>query len=363
MEIRGSGTSVPTLVAGIKKTIFFAYSTKYVSENLQAVRNKIVVFNDVAANESDWKLVENAGACAILLRAAVSFSIYSIFERAGGYSGKPAVNIPVAYVTNEDVDLMGRLITSGKMSSCTALIIFFRSHEVSYFPGGKVRLCINLQQILTNSVSRNVVGELEGMEKSDEIVIISGHADTWDLSQGAQDDGIGLMLSYEVSKVLQKLQLVPKRTIRTVFWTGDEFGVFGAKHYVKRNQAELPKISSALIADAGCFKPSGFTFGGTVEYGCIISEILKLLKNGINATVQRSAFKELASDTDPFFHKGIPVAIMDGDTKKNKYYFYHHTPADTMSVVNSRKLDKCLALYATTAYVIADMKNMMPKVI
>jgi len=234
---------------------------------------------------------------------------------------------------------------------------------------------MNLQQSLSVTPSRNVIGDYRGRAKPEEIVVVSGHADSWDLSQGATDDGIGVVMSYQVPRIFQKLRLIPKRTIRTIFWTGEEFGGIGAKQYVKNHKEELGKYSTVLEADFGCFHTRGYTFSGPGKYGCILDQVMRLLgdelgllklsqvdgKKNVNEHPKKIP-NSLTTDIREFFLEGIPGANLNGDTDDtHKYFWYHHTQADTIGAVDTKLLDKCMALYATTAYVMADLDDMMPR--
>ena len=217
---------------------------------------------------------------------------------------------------------------------------------------------------MTTATSRNIMGDLPGKSKPNEFVLVAGHSDSW-YSQGAQDDGVGIVTAMLVPKLLKKLNLIPKRTLRSVLFTGEEEGAFGSAAYVKAHSSELSRYSAIIEADLGCFKVFGYYFAKTTsQFGCILYEIMKLQQSNIGAKVLNAtgtSFSEISTDIYEFISKGVPGANLVGDDEKQRYFWYHHTLADTMSVVNSDLLDRCLAFVATTVYILADLKDMVPR--
>ena len=122
-----------------------------------------------------------------------------------------------------------------------------------------MKLSMTIINSVTSPSSRNVMGDYQGKTKPQEIVVVSGHVDGWS-SEASQDDGVGVILSLEVPRLLKKMNLNPKRTIRSVFWTSEEMGLLGSMAYVKAHKAELANYSAMLEADLGCFKPMGYLF-------------------------------------------------------------------------------------------------------
>lgn len=188
------------------------------------------------------------------------------------------------------------------------------------------------------------------------MVILSGHLDSWDVGQGAMDDGGGAFISYMAPYVIRDLGLRPKRTIRAVLWTGEEVGLRGSLAYSKTHEHELDNFSIVLESDEGTFNPTGLSFTGGNEAACILQEILKLSKS-LNATTVETP--DSGSDTTIFEQLGLPAASL---TVEDKHYFnYHHSNGDTMTVENPDELDKCLVFWTVTAYVIADLSIMLPR--
>ena len=142
-------------------------------------------------------------------------------------------------------------------------------------------------------------------------------------------------------------------------------GLFGAASYTKAHAAELSRYSAIIEADKGCFKVMGFYFPKiTSQLGCILYEIMKLQEKTIGAkalNITENTLSAFPTDAYEFTRLGVPGADMIGDDEKQRYYWYHHTLADTVSVVNSEQLDRCLAFVATTVYILADLTDMVPR--
>lgn len=203
--------------------------------------------------------------------------------------------------------------------------------------------------------SRNTFGQLTGSTLPDDIVIVSGHIDSWDVGQGVQDDGAAVVMSVLVITLLKSLGLTPQRTIQAVGWTSEENGLIGAQGYVQQHLEEINagKIAAAIESDYGLFEPLGYDYAGSQHGACVIQEILKLFE-GMNFT------KFVKSDrvgTDISLISDLNVPTLNFVTNSDKLWWYHHADSDTMSAVNSDELDKCLAVYAASAYVIADLSQ------
>lgn len=205
--------------------------------------------------------------------------------------------------------------------------------------------------------SRNVVGDIIGREIVDEQVIISAHIDSWDVGVGAMDDGGGVVITMLTGELLKSLGLHPRRTLRTILWTGEEVGLVGAAAYLEKHKMELGNISVLLESDAATFQPLGLGFAGSEAGGCIIREVAKLL-TPLNASDYQT-FTKISSDVDVFIPHGVPAISLR--TNLSRRYWYHHTEADTLTVEDSKELDFCLATWAVSAYVLADISTSIPR--
>jgi carboxypeptidase Q len=250
--------------------------------------------------------------------------------------------IPHAEISIEDAELLGRL----------------------YNKGQKIVLSLTLQnQRLGNITTRNSIGDLPGSSIPHEFMLVSGHVDSWDVGQGALDDGYGVILSMLVPDVLQSLKLSPKRTLRTIIWSAEEISQvpLGAQQYLEEHETELRNYSMYLEADSGIFNAKGLIFNGSGEASCIVSQILKLLEPQIIEKIRLvTSFPELKTDIVPLMKAtGVPGAILDTDG--DKYFWYHHSNADTVTSLNPRDLDVCLAMMTSLSYVLADLSVLLPR--
>lgn len=167
------------------------------------------------------------------------------------------------------------------------------------------------------------------------------------------DDGGGAFISAEAVAVLRFLKLQPRRTIRAILWTSEELGLIGAQQYATRHLSEMGNFIAAFESDIGTFKPLGLDFAGSESSGCIVKEVLKLLAP-INATTFR-AQSDVGSDIGVFIRQGVPGLSLNNDNEK--YFWYHHSEGDTMTVENADELDLCTAVWAVASYVIADLTH------
>jgi carboxypeptidase Q len=207
-----------------------------------------------------------------------------------------------------------------------------------------------------DALSRNVVGELLGREKPEEIVVLGGHIDSWDVGQGAMDDAGGSVAAWEVLRVLKRVGLRPRRTIRVVLWTNEENGLRGANAYRDAHAAEMPNHVLAMESDGGVFAPQGFSFDGADEAMTMVGGIATLL-DSIGATRIRAG--GAGADVGPLTAAGVPGLGLQVDG--TRYFWYHHSEADTMDKLDPREVAQCVAAMAVMAYVIADMPETLPR--
>jgi len=205
--------------------------------------------------------------------------------------------------------------------------------------------------------SYNVVAELRGTTYPDQAVIFGGHIDTWDVTDGSMDDGGGVMMAWEAISLIKKLELTPKRTIRLVLWTSEEFGLFGGNQYYEANKEQVNTTSIIMQADGGSFKPHGIRFSGSGLARSVMEQILGMLGD-IDAT-QVFNGNGASSDTGKWVDAGVPGAEL---LNANENYFdYHHTWGDAMSALDRTELDHCTAVWATVAYAVANMDDLLPR--
>ena len=335
LQILALGGSVGTPAAGVTAPVLVVTSFDDLARRAADARGKAVLF-DVPFTTYDQTVryralgpsaAARAGAVAALVRSVTPNSIYSPHTGATRYDST-APRVPAAAVTVEDAELMHRLQDRGLPPTITLRL------------GART---------LPDAQSRNVVAELVGRERPDEVVVLGGHVDSWDVGQGAMDDLGGFVAAWEAVRVLQRLGLRPRRTIRVVGWTNEENGTRGGRAYLAAHRAELDRHVFAMESDNGVFRPSGMRLVGTPAAVAQVAPVGRLLQTlGASA----AAPGEGEADIDPLLAAGVPGAALDVDG--SRYFWYHHTNADTPDKLDPADVARCVATFAVWAYVLAD---------
>jgi len=273
------------------------------------------------------------GAVAVLVRSVTANSLRTPHTGSLRYQG-PYPKIPAAAISIEDAEMIARLVDA------------------------KVPVTVNLKMQCRNldpTPSANVTAELRGTTLPDEIVVIGGHLDSWDVGQGAQDDGGGCVIAMEAITVLRKLNMIPKRTIRVVLWANEENGLAGAKGYVEAHKDELSRHVAAIESDGGVFRPTGFSVEcADAECERVAAEQLRDIMNLLSPLGSMDV-KTGSSGADVGPMRASGVVLMGHRVEGSKYFDYHHSAADTIDKVDPTELSMNVAALATVAYVIADM--------
>ncbi|HSO75634.1 MAG TPA: M20/M25/M40 family metallo-hydrolase [Blastocatellia bacterium] len=196
----------------------------------------------------------------------------------------------------------------------------------------------------------NVVGEIPGRERPEEIVVLGAHLDSNDLGPGALDNAAGVAALMETARAILALGAAPRRTVRFVLFTGEEQGMIGATAYVARHRAEMDQTVAALIMDVGAGRPLGWFSMGRTDLDQEIRELMKPVVGFGVLVIEHSAFA--ATDNAPFMAEGVPNLIMLQD--ESLYFTVHHTVADTFDKADVRDFGTCVATLAVTAFTIAD---------
>jgi carboxypeptidase Q len=275
------------------------------------------------------------GAVAALIRS-VGGADYRLPHTGNTDYKKDVPKIPAGAVTAEDADLIAALV-----------------------PQGPVRMRLVLTpQTLPDAPSFNVIGDIKGTEHPEQVIIVSGHLDSWDLGTGAIDDGAGVAVSMEVANVIQRLHLRPKRTIRVIAWMNEENGLAGGKAYAKDHEKEIANHFAAIETDGGAGHPLGINFAVKPEAKTWFDAVGKILQSSGAGIVN---FSEHAggADVGPLTRLGVPgfSPIQDNRT----YFNYHHTAADTLDKVVPQELAENAAVVAVTAYALANLEKPLPR--
>jgi carboxypeptidase Q len=338
LSMLGLGNSVGTPPAGVTAEAVVVGSFDELDALGERVRGKIVVFNapfktygeTVAYRGGGPSRAAKYGAVAVVVRSITPVSLQTPHTGALRYSDDQP-KIPAAAVTIEGAELLQRMQERGE-------------HPV-------LRLKMEAH-FLPDAESANVVAEIKGRERPEEVVVVGGHIDSWDVGQGAQDDGGGCIVSWEAVRLLKELNLRPRRTIRVVLFTNEENGARGGAGYRDAHKAELANHVLAIESDIGVFRPTGFGLSekASPQARADFVEIAKLL-SGIHADLIDPDGE--GTDIAPMMKEGVTGASLDVDF--SRYFDIHHTHADTFDKVNPQELAACVAAMTVMAYIVADM--------
>jgi carboxypeptidase Q len=343
MAILALGTSVGTSPDGILAPVLVVRSFDELHNRSNEAYGKIVVYNQpwisygasVAYRTNGASEAAKYGAIAALVRSVTPLSINSPHTGVQHYATN-VTQIPVASITVEDAEMLWRMQKRGQSPM--------------------VHLKMEARN-LGETRSHNIVADLKGTLYPEEIVLVSGHIDSWDVGQGAMDDGGGAFVAYNTISLLKYLGLRAKRTIRMVMWTAEEFGIFGGDQYFARHKDEILKnFVMVEESDMGVFKPKGIAFSGSSAAKSVIQGIVGLL-GPLNATMYFDNAE--CPDLGLAINSGVPAASLQ--TANERYFYFHHSEGDTMSVLNPDDLDAGTAVTSVLAYIVADLDKRLPK--
>ena len=165
------------------------------------------------------------------------------------------------------------------------------------------------------------------------------------------------MISVMALAALKHLNLQPSRTLQAILWTSEEVGLEGVQGFVRQHRNELTNYSAVFESDTGTFRPKGLDFAGSERAGCIVNEVLKLTSK-INTT-DYARYDTVSSDITYLIAEGVPGLSLN--TENDEYFWYHHTEADTMAMMDSEELDLDTALWEVTSYVLSDISEKLPR--
>jgi carboxypeptidase Q len=337
LVMTGLGNSIGTPPDGITAEVLVVKNWGDLEAHAAEAKGRIVLFNvpfttygETVPYRSDGaSRAAKLGARAMLLRSVGPAGLRTPHTGMMRYADD-APQIPAAAITVEDAERLQRMQDRA------------------------VRVSVRLQmeaKFLPDAPSANVVGELRGSEHPDEIVVVGGHFDSWDLGTGAVDDGGGCVATWEALRLMKKLGLRPRRTVRVVLFTNEENGLRGGLAYRDHHKEELASHVLMIESDGGVFKPTGFGFSGS-EGGRTRVELIaeRLLKDIGAQTIQPGGG---GADIGPAVEAGrVPAMSLNVD---GNYFLIHHTPADTVDRIAPGEIAKSAAAIAVMAYVVADM--------
>ncbi len=348
----GLGGSVGTPPEGITGEVVVVDSEESLTSlGSDAIRGKIVLFNNpmppfdpshgtqygssVKYRVHGARLASEMGATACLVRSVTAGSLRTPHTGSMRY-GDVANKIPAAALTVEDASMIARLVER------------------------RIPVSVTLKMEAKNHApveSANVIGEIIGRERPEEIVVIGGHIDSWDVGQGAHDDACGCILAMEAARILKQLNLIPRRTIRVVLWTNEENGLGGGKQYAKNHQSQMLNHVAAIESDSGCFAPRGFGVkcNNKAKQDRAVVQMQEIMKLVESLGARQIIPGQGAADVSPMVQ--YDVVVMGHEVEQSTYFHYHHTPADTLDKIDPHDLSRNVAMLATVAYVLADMEE------
>jgi hypothetical protein len=362
LHMLGLGMSVGTPKGGITADAVVVDDFDQLNKlGAEGVRGKIVVYNETWVNygatgqyrRAGPSIAASLGAVAVLVRSITPLAMQIPHTGTLDYD-EAQPKIPAAALTIEDAMMLGR------------------------FAAQKLPIKIHLEMAAhmePDADSGDVMGEIPGREHPEEVVVLGGHVDSWDVGRGAQDDGSGIIASLQAVALIKKLGLQPRRTIRVVFWVNEENGGRGGEAYRTWVGDAIKNHVAAIEMDGGAEAPQGFGYGAggfggggrgrggrgrgvaapapnqAQESSMAILKQIGSLLNRINAGEISGGGG--GSDIGPLTRDGVPGL---GERSVGTHYFdWHHTETDTLDKVNPDDFRKSIAALAVMSYILADM--------
>jgi hypothetical protein len=354
LHLTALGGSVATPAQGISAQALVVHSFDELNVHAAEARGKIVVF-DVPFNETlavngrsgaaygqgvmyrvqGASAAARVGAAAALVRT-VGGADYRL-PHTGVMAYDPKLpKIPTAALSAEDAMWVSRLAAEGPVTL-------------------RIKL---LTQTLPDADSHNVIADWPGRERPEEIVIVSGHLDSWDLAQGAIDDGAGVASAMGAVHLLQSLKLQARRTIRFVGWMSEENGSAGGQAYFNLNSATLARQIAAIESDSGAGRPLGVSAHVPAEALPQFKPLMAAL-GPLGATILDNREDAAGSDVEFLDAGGVPTLAPLVDTRT--YFDYHHSAADTLDKIDPENIRRQAAVMAMMAYFVAEMPEALPR--
>ena len=332
----GLGDSVATPPAGVQAELLVVRSFQELEARSALAKGRIVLFNAPFTTYDDSRPIRSNGPSRAARYGAVAALVRSIgpaglrLPHTGALQyADDAPKIPAAAIATEDADRLQRMADRG-----TRVVV--RLQMEAHFEA--------------DAESANVVGEWRGRERPDEIVVVGGHIDSWDVGAGASDDGGGCIATWEAVRLMKKLGMRPRRTVRVVLWTNEENGGRGGVAYRDAHRSELGRHVMMLESDTGVFRPTGFGLTGNDRARETVRAIASLLDSLGATEISPSGG---GSDIDPSVREaGIPAMSTE---ITGEYFMIHHTAADTVDKIDPDEMAKTTAAVAVMAYIVADL--------
>jgi carboxypeptidase Q len=339
----GLGGSIATPAAGIEADVLVVKDFDELTRRAAEAKGKIVLYNAVFTSYGQTNQYRTGGASAAARHGALASLVRAIgpvglrTPHTGNMTyAQDAPRIPAAAISAEDADRMQRLVDGGR----------------------RVRVRLRMEARFEADVeSANVIGEIRGSEFPDEIVLVGGHFDSWDVGTGASDDGVGCVVTWEAARLMKVLGIRPRRTVRVVLFTNEENGLRGGNAYRDTYLKQAEQHVLAIESDSGVFAPSRLGFTG--------SQMARQMMNDVGALLAPLSLQEIGpggggADIGPIAQAGkVPMLAYQGDS--TRYFTIHHTPADTIDRIAPEEVSKAAAALAVVTYIVADSMQRLPK--
>jgi carboxypeptidase Q len=339
LSLLALGGSPPTAPEGLTAEVVEVSSLEELTALGGAVKGKIVFFNHTMSVAADYgrfaglrgrgpAMAAKAGAVGALVRSLATASLRTPHTGSTRFDdGDP--RIPAASIATEDADQLHRMLAGGPV---------------------RVKVVLGCSE-LPDADSHNVIAEIRGREKPQEIVLIGAHLDSWDVGTGAHDDGAGVVMVMEAARLIAKLPQAPRRTVRVVLFMNEENGLRGARAYAEAHAAELPRHVAAMEMDSGGGKPVSVSLrAGAGGQELVRPWLPPLLALGVSGFAAREAG---GADLSPMAPARVPFFGVDVDA--SRYFDVHHTMADTLDKVDPQDLARSTAATAWVTYALAEM--------
>jgi carboxypeptidase Q len=343
ISVLGLGGTVATPASGVEGDVLVVSSFDELRSRGADARGRIVLFNapftsygdTVAYRTGGARAAALQGAVAVLVRAVGPIGLRTPHTGAVQY-GQGMPPIPAAAIAAEDANRIVRLNTRGQ----------------------RVRVRLTLSgRFDPDAESANVVGEIRGREKPEEVILLGGHLDSWDVGTGASDDAVGCIITWEAVRLIRKLGIQPRRTVRLVLFTNEENGLRGAAAYADRYAEQAHNHVFALESDSGVFAPASLGFSGSPGARSLIRDIGSLLAP---IGMSEIGVGGGGADVGPIAQAAnAPTMAYLGEPQR--YFQIHHTPADTVERIAPDEVSKAAAAIAVMIYVVADMPERLPR--
>ncbi|MBI3632072.1 MAG: M20/M25/M40 family metallo-hydrolase [Candidatus Vogelbacteria bacterium] len=339
------GGSVATSDGGLTRQLLVVHSFKELETiDKRLIKNKIILFNVageygqcVPYRVSGPSSAARFGASATLVRSVGIVS--SKLPHTGITIYNPsAPRIPAAAVTSECAEIIENLAKKGPVTMHLVL-------TPKTFP---------------DAVSYNVTGDLVGRERPEQIIIVSGHLDSWDLGTGTLDDAVGVAAALDTARILSHIKPRSKKTIRVVAWMGEEFGGVGGKQYTNNPTNDLKNHFAAIECDLGAEHPIELHAAGKPELLAWLNPIRATLQAlGVGTLRLTNSTGGAGTDIEPLAQKGVPSFGIIQD--KHFYFDYHHTAADTLDKVDPKELQSNVLVMSVLTYTLSEMQRPLPR--